>query len=58
MVTPGSLIGLGFLIRHLLAGGGRALVDSPTYDRTLHLLRAARRPSAVDRSRRRGCGPT
>ena len=41
VVTPGSLIGLGFLIRHLLAGGGRALVDSPTYDRTLHLLRAA-----------------
>ncbi len=41
VVTPGSLIGLSFLIRHLLAGGGRALVDSPTYDRTLHLLRAA-----------------
>jgi DNA-binding transcriptional MocR family regulator len=41
VVTPGSLIGLGFLVRHLLAGGGRALVESPTYDRTLQLLRAA-----------------
>jgi 2-aminoadipate transaminase len=40
VVTPGSLIGLGFLLRHLLAGGGRALVESPTYDRTLQLLRA------------------
>ena len=41
VVTPGSLIGLGFLVRHLLAGGGRTLVDSPTYDRMLHLVRAA-----------------
>jgi 2-aminoadipate transaminase len=41
VVTPGSLIGLHFLVRHLLAGGGRALVQSPTYDRALQLLGAA-----------------
>ena len=51
VVTPGSLIGLGFLIRHLLAGGGRALVESPTYDRTLHLLRAAGAEAVADAAR-------
>jgi 2-aminoadipate transaminase len=41
VVTPGSLIGLGFLVRHLLARPGRAVVEAPTYDRALHLLRGA-----------------
>lgn len=39
VVTPGSLIGLRFLVEHLMRDGGRALVESPTYDRMLHLLR-------------------
>jgi 2-aminoadipate transaminase len=38
LVTPGSLIGLTFVVRHLFADGGRALVEAPTYDRMLHAL--------------------
>ena len=41
VLTPGSLLGMGLLVRHLLAEGGRALVEAPTYDRTLQLLGAA-----------------
>jgi DNA-binding transcriptional MocR family regulator len=40
VLTPGSLLGLGLLVRHLLGRGGRAVVEAPTYDRTLRLLRA------------------
>jgi 2-aminoadipate transaminase len=39
LVTPGSLIGLGFVVRHLFSAGGCALVEAPTYDRMLHSLR-------------------
>jgi DNA-binding transcriptional MocR family regulator len=39
VVTPGSLLGLRFLVEHLMRDGGRAIVEGPTYDRMLHLLR-------------------
>ena len=39
LVTPGSLIGLNLVVRHLFADGGRAVVEAPTYDRMLHALR-------------------
>jgi 2-aminoadipate transaminase len=42
VVTPGSLIGMGFLVRALVEPGARVLVEAPTYDRMLHLLREAR----------------
>ena len=40
LVTPGSLIGLNLVVRHLVTGGGPALVEAPTYDRMLHTLTA------------------
>jgi 2-aminoadipate transaminase len=39
LVTNGSLQGFHFVMRHLLEGGGRALVEAPSYDRTLLALR-------------------
>jgi 2-aminoadipate transaminase len=41
LLVNGSLEGLGFLARHLLAEGGTAVVEDPTYDRTLKVLVAA-----------------
>jgi 2-aminoadipate transaminase len=41
LLVNGSLEGLGFLTRHLLGGGGAAVVEDPTYDRTLKVLVAA-----------------
>ena len=38
VLTNGSLQGLRFVLLHLLGGGGRALVEAPTYDRTLSAL--------------------
>jgi 2-aminoadipate transaminase len=38
LVTPGSLIGINLVVRHLVAGGGPAIVEAPTYDRMLHTL--------------------
>lgn len=38
MLLPGSLIGLNFVVEHLLGDGGRAIVEAPTYDRALHAL--------------------
>ena len=40
LVTPGSMIGLNFLVSHVVGSGGRAAVESPTYDRMLHALGA------------------
>ena len=37
VVTPGSMIGLNLVVRHLCAGR-HALVEAPTYDRMLHAL--------------------
>jgi DNA-binding transcriptional MocR family regulator len=37
-VTNGSLQGFDFLVRHLFADGGRAIVEAPTYDRTIKTL--------------------
>lgn len=41
VVLPGSLIGLNFVVWHLLGEGGSAIVEAPTYDRMLHTLAAA-----------------
>jgi 2-aminoadipate transaminase len=41
VVVNGSLEGIDFLARHLFAdGGGTAIVEEPTYDRTIKVLRA------------------
>jgi DNA-binding transcriptional MocR family regulator len=42
LVTPGSLIGLNFVVKHVFRDGGTAIVEAPTYDRMLHALAAAR----------------
>ncbi|MCY4086792.1 MAG: PLP-dependent aminotransferase family protein [Actinomycetia bacterium] len=39
LLTPGSLMGFNFVAQHLLGGGGAAVVEAPTYDRTLGVLR-------------------
>ncbi len=41
VVLPGSLIGLNFVVWHLLREGGSAIVEAPTYDRMLHTLAAS-----------------
>ncbi len=38
IVTPGSLVAMNLLVRHLLPGPRRVIVEAPTYDRMLHLL--------------------
>jgi DNA-binding transcriptional MocR family regulator len=40
LVTPGSLIGLNFVVAHALREGGTAIVEAPSYDRMLHALAA------------------
>jgi 2-aminoadipate transaminase len=40
IVTPGSLIGLNFVVSHAFRDGGTAIVEAPTYDRILHALAA------------------
>src|SRR5207237_9048245 len=37
LVTPGSLIGLNFVVRLLVANRDRPLLEAPTYDRMLHV---------------------
>jgi DNA-binding transcriptional MocR family regulator len=39
LLSNGSLEALNFLVRHLFGEGGRAIVEDPTYDRTLTVLR-------------------
>jgi DNA-binding transcriptional MocR family regulator len=39
VVTSGSLQGFDFVVRHLFASGGRAVVEAPSYDRTLKTLK-------------------
>lgn len=39
VVSTGSLAGFNFLARHLLESSGRAVVEAPSYDRTLGVLR-------------------
>jgi 2-aminoadipate transaminase len=41
-LTPGSLIALNFIVRDRFAGGGRAVVEAPTYDRMLRALAEVR----------------
>src|SRR3954449_1284775 len=38
VLTPGSLPGLAILAQVLLAGGRRAIVEAPSYDRPLRIL--------------------
>jgi 2-aminoadipate transaminase len=40
LVTPGSMIALNFVVGHALRDGGTAIVEAPTYDRTLRALAA------------------
>ena len=48
VVTSGSLQGFDFVVRHLFASGGRAIVEAPSYDRTLKTLkRVAERVDAI-----------
>src|SRR5436190_18208003 len=42
LLTPGSIMGLGFLTRLLRKASARAAVEAPTYDRMLSQLRRAR----------------
>jgi 2-aminoadipate transaminase len=39
VITPGSLQGLALVAEHVARGGGKAIVEAPTYDRTLAALR-------------------
>jgi DNA-binding transcriptional MocR family regulator len=39
LVSTGSLQGFNFAIRHLFGEGGRAVVEAPSYDRTIKALR-------------------
>jgi len=39
LVSTGSLQGYNFAIRHLFGEGGRAIVEAPSYDRTIKALR-------------------
>ena len=41
MVTNGSMEAAALLFRHLVSEGDRVIVEQPTYDRTLLLLRQA-----------------
>src|SRR3954454_13393652 len=43
MVTNGSMEGAALLFRHFVSEGDRVVVEQPTYDRTLLLLRQAGR---------------
>lgn len=42
VLSTGSLAGFNFLVRHLFADGGRAVIEAPSYDRTIGVLRSAR----------------
>jgi 2-aminoadipate transaminase len=42
VLSTGSLAGFNFLVRHLFGEGGRAVIEAPSYDRTIGVLRAAR----------------
>jgi 2-aminoadipate transaminase len=56
LVTPGSFLGLSFLVRELLDGSGSVAVEAPCYDRMVTLLRSvgaeavpiARSPAGLD----------
>jgi DNA-binding transcriptional MocR family regulator len=41
LVTPGSMIGLNFVVGHVFADGGAAVVEAPAYDRMLGALAIA-----------------
>lgn len=40
IISTGSLTGFNFLMRHLFSDGGRAVVEAPSYDRTIGVLGA------------------
>jgi 2-aminoadipate transaminase len=39
VITPSSLLAFAFVMRRLFAEGGRAIVEAPSYDRTILVLR-------------------
>jgi 2-aminoadipate transaminase len=39
VLTPSSLLGFSFVMRHLFREGGRAVVEAPSYDRTIIVLK-------------------
>ena len=39
VISTGSLTGFNFLMRHLFVSGGRAVIEAPSYDRTIVVLR-------------------
>jgi 2-aminoadipate transaminase len=41
VVSTGSLQGFNFVVRHAFGEGGRAVVEAPSYDRTIKVLRYA-----------------
>jgi 2-aminoadipate transaminase len=48
LLANGSLQGVNFVAQHCLAGGGRAAVEQPTYDRSLNVLgRSGEPPHAL-----------
>jgi DNA-binding transcriptional MocR family regulator len=40
VISTGSLTGFNFLMRHLYGDGGRAVIEAPSYDRTIGVLSA------------------
>jgi DNA-binding transcriptional MocR family regulator len=40
VISTGSLAGFNFLVKHLFDGGGRAVIEAPSYDRTIGVLRS------------------
>jgi DNA-binding transcriptional MocR family regulator len=39
VITPSSLLGFSFVMRHLFPARGRAVVEAPSYDRTILVLK-------------------
>ena len=39
IITPSSLLAFSFVMRHLFGEGGRAVVEAPSYDRTILVLK-------------------
>jgi 2-aminoadipate transaminase len=50
LVTPGSFVGLSFIVRELLGASGRAAVEAPCYDRMVTLLGTGAETATVVRT--------
>lgn len=40
VISTGSLAGFNFLVKHLFDQGGRAVIEAPSYDRTISVLKS------------------